>query len=264
MKKTLKILSLLVIVSMLTTLVVACSKSPAASPAASPTASTSVATTAPADGTAAPASEPATKKLDPVDLIIYAGGDQIDQPGAQAVFDEIAKETADTINVHVKVQTYPWGDYINKVNTTLAAGEPIDIYLNFNGNLKSDAEKKQIIPLDDLVDKYGPALKKNIPADIWSDVKYNGKIYGIPAVYPFVGIDSLLIRGDLREKYKLPPVTDLPTLEAYLDAVTKGEKGMVGYDGVDGRGAGVANYFINPDDYIDAPHLTISVEENIL
>lgn len=235
MKKAVKILSVLIIVSMLAALIVACGNS---------TSKSSSSTTQGVSATTSTAES--AKKLEQVNLTVLTGGDQPDQPGFPAVSDEIAKATADNINVKLDVQTYAWGDYINKVDTMLAAGQEIDIYLTFDGKLQQDADKKQIIPLNDLLSQYGTDLKKVIPTDIWSDGTYKEKIYGVPALYPFIGIDCILIRGDLREKYKLSPVTDLTSFENYLDAVVKGEKGMVGFDCRDGgRGYKIADYFLN-------------------
>ncbi len=232
MKKTVKILCMLIVMSMLATIAAACGSSGSTSETSKVTAS--AASTALAE-----------KKLEQVELKIITGGDQPDQPGFSEVAEEIAKVTADNVNVKIDVQTYAWGDYINKMNTMLAAGQNIDICLDFAALFKGDADKKQIIPLDDLINQYGPDLKNKIPADIWSDVTYQDKTYGIPAVYPFVGIDCLLIRGDLREKYKLPAVTDLASFEAYLDAVVKGEKGMVGFSAREGRSLNMVGFLIN-------------------
>lgn len=178
-----------------------------------------------------------SSKLPQVELTILTGADQVDQPDAEKVSDAILEATKDTINVKINVQSYAWGDYKSKVDTMLAAGQNIDIYLDFYGEYKKDADKKQIIPLDDLLEKYGPALKENIP-DIWyQDLKYNGELYGIPAVYPSVGQDCITIREDLLKKYNLPDIdmNDISTVEAYLDAVVKNEPNMVGMTGREGR-----------------------------
>jgi len=223
MKKLVKIVCLLVVMSMLAGLVVACGGT------------TGKADTSTVSTTAAGSTDTANK-LDKVELKILTGGDQPDQPDAPAVADEIAKVTADNINVHITVQTYAWGDYIQKVKTMAAAGEPFDIYLNFSGEMQNAINSKQCIELDDLVNKYGPDLKKQIPDSLWGDVTVSGKLYGIPANYPFVGDKAVLIRGDLREKYGVPPIKTLADYEAYLTAIAKNEPGMVGISTRDGKG----------------------------
>lgn len=235
MRKKVRILSILMVMSILAVLMAACGNTKTSSGTATKTmASSDAGSTAPAE-----------KKPEQVQLTIITGGDQPDQPGFPAVAEEIAKVTADNINVKIDVQTYAWGDYINKKDTMLAAGQNVDIALDFYSFLKPDADKKAIIPLNDLIEQYGTDVKGKIPADIWNDVTYNGKIYGVPATYPFVGIETLMIRGDLREKYNLPSVTDLASFENYLDAVVKGEKGMVGFSSREGRNLLSVNYLVN-------------------
>lgn len=241
MKRLAKILSMIITVSLLAGLFAACGNSQSKSDSSTAASATST------DLTDSTANASGSEKLDQVELTIFTGGDQVDQPGFPKVSDEIAKVTADNINVKIDVQTYAWGDYKTKVDTSLAAGQNIDIYLDFSGEFKKDADKKQIIPLDDLIEKYGADLKKQIPQDIWNDVKYNGYTYGVPAVYPFVGQDTLMIRGDLREKYGIPEIKDVDTLNQYLDAIAKNEKGIVGFSAREGRGGCPAAPFINKE-----------------
>ena len=73
--------------------------------------------------------------LEQAKLLILTGADQTEQPDAQIVWDEIAKVTADNINIKIEVQSYAWGDYVQKVNTMAAAGQVFDIYLNFQDSL---------------------------------------------------------------------------------------------------------------------------------
>jgi putative aldouronate transport system substrate-binding protein len=185
--------------------------------------------------------------LEQAKLLILTGADQTEQPDAQIVWDEIAKVTADNINIKIEVQSYAWGDYVQKVNTMAAAGQVFDIYLNFQGFLSGDVSKKQCIELDELIDKYGENIKKMVPADLFSDVSLNGKIYGIPSNYPVAGGTAFIIRKDLREKYNIPEIKDLSGFEAYLEAVTTGEKGMAGFVGRGGAGGLDFDLAFGPD-----------------
>lgn len=245
MKKCIKILSLLIVMSLLVGLFTACGKESGDKPADTTTAAPTATNTSTAAATSQ--STPATNALKQEKLLILTGADQPEQPDAQTVWDEIAKVTADNINVQIEVQSYAWGDYVQKVNTMAAAGQAFDIYLNFQGFLNTDVTKKQCIELNDLIDKYGQNLKKMIPSDLFGDTSINGKIYGIPSNYPFVGGSAVIIRKDLREKYKIPEIKDLAGFEAYLDAVTKGEKGMSGFVGRGGAGGADFNLAFGPD-----------------
>jgi putative aldouronate transport system substrate-binding protein len=74
------------------------------------------------------------------------------------------------------------------------------------------------------------------PAEAWAQAKVNGKIFMVPTATPDRKVPVALIRGDLRKKFGLAPVTSLRDLEPYLAAVKKNEPTLVpinlgnGYD----------------------------------
>ncbi len=175
-----------------------------------------------ASGTAGTSEAP---KLDKVDLTLVLAGDQ--PPEQNEVLAEINKRSEQELNINLKVQYIPWADYQEKIKVMAAGGTPIDIYLDFFGNLSSAASRKQAIPLNELLDKYGQDLKKVIPQADFDGLSIDGKIYGVPAVYPRAEIGNVvIIRKDLREKYGLPEITTLNQFEQYLDAVKNNEPGM--------------------------------------
>ncbi len=159
-------------------------------------------------------------------LLIYVAGEK---PAQQdEVCKEISERTRDTLNIDLRINYIPWGDYIDQMRLKSISGEEYDICLNFASQLASSIARKQCIPLNGLLDRYGEALKNQIPRDLWDGVTVDGKIYGVPSVYAMAGMGrSILIRKDLREKYNLPEVENQTTLENYLDTILKNEKDMV-------------------------------------
>lgn len=164
--------------------------------------------------------------LEKVPVSIYVPGDRPKQQ--DEVLSEINKNTQMELNIDLKVNYIPWGDYINQVNIKSAGGEDFDIYLNFFGELTGNIAKKQCIPLNDLLDKYGLNLKKQIPQDLWKSSTFNDKIYGIPAVYAMTEMGrGFLVRKDLREKYNLPEITNDETYKLFLSTIKKNEKNII-------------------------------------
>lgn len=144
------------------------------------------------------------------------------------VSEEISNVTADELNIDLSINYIPWSDYINKIRLKGISGEEFDICMNFSSELAGNIARKQCIPLNDLLDKYGRDLKRQIPQNLWDSVTVNGNIYGVPAVYAMTEMGrSLLIRKDLREKYGLPEITDLATMEIFLDTIARKEKDMI-------------------------------------
>lgn len=70
--------------------------------------------------------------------------------------------------------------------------------------LQQALQAGMFMPLNDLIDKYGPELKKFIPKEAWERETYNGKIYGIPQFITVAERSSTYIRMDLLEKTGLP------------------------------------------------------------
>lgn len=176
--------------------------------------------------------------LSQVPLTIYVAGDRPKQQ--DDVLRYIEEQTKNTLNIKLTVNYIPWGDYTNQVKLKAAAGENFDIFLTFFGELPGEIARKQAMDITSLVSKYGSDLKKAIPAALWSSVTVNGKIYGIPSVYPMTGMArGILVRKDLRLKYHLPEITDTKSLENFLAAVKKNNPEMIPFLGA---GLGCLNY----------------------
>lgn len=157
--------------------------------------------------------------------VLVAGEKPIQQ---DEVAKEISNRTRDILNIDLHLVYIGWGDYINQVRLKSISGEEFDICLNFSAELAGNITRKQCVPLNDLLDKYGADLKKQIPQNLWDSVTVNGEIYGIPAVYAMTEMGrGILVRKDLREKYNLPKIKDQATLELFLDTIAKNEKDMI-------------------------------------
>ena len=195
-----------------------------------------------------------------VSLLIMSGADQPEQPDGPLVWQAISEKMAeDGLNIEIEVRSYAWGDYKEQVNRMAAAGEKLDIYLNFQGELQGDVARKQCIPLNDLIEQYGSDIKEKVPESLFQDVMVDGNIYGVPANYPFVGDGAIMIRGDLRKKYEIPEITTLEGFEQYLDAVTKNEGNIAGFSA---RGGAEIDYNAFEEDthmYIGADLATFAV-----
>ncbi|QGQ99396.1 extracellular solute-binding protein [Paenibacillus psychroresistens] len=236
MKMASKFTSLLIIIGLLASFAAGCTKKDSAQPSATtaPETTKQAETAAPADTAApAPADTPAPE-LKKVDLTLLVAGDQ--PPDQDAVLAEINKRTEKELNINLKVIYFPWADYQEKVKVMAAGGDNFDIYLDFFGNLPSAAARKQSIPLNDLIEKYGQDIKKVIPQSEFDGLSIDGKIQGIPALYPRASLgNSMAIRKDLREKYNIPEVTSLAIFEQYLDAIKKNEPSMIPFGVGSGR-----------------------------
>ncbi|GGF96093.1 extracellular solute-binding protein [Paenibacillus abyssi] len=86
-------------------------------------------------------------------------------------------------NTELDLEMYPAEEYVPKLQM-LAAGsnlpDMVKIYVisDYPGAL--DADHRTVMPLNDLIDEYGPNLKQHIPQEMWDNATYDGEILFIP------------------------------------------------------------------------------------
>ncbi|MFK7693075.1 extracellular solute-binding protein [Paenibacillus sp. HJGM_3] len=187
-----------------------------------------------AAGSASPAggaspSPGATAKLSPVELTWYYPLSQL-QPDQATVQETVNKITQEKLNATVKLMPVPIGDYVQKMNTILAAGEKFDIL--WDGYLLKPEElvrKGAIQPLDDLLTKYAPNLKKDVPQVMWDGLTVDDKIYGIPNQQINGNRLGFIVQKRFVDKYKLDvnSIKIITDLEPFLEQIKKNESDII-------------------------------------
>lgn len=153
-------------------------------------------------------------------LKIYMFGSAQNQ---DKVLQKFYSETKDTLNTTLNFTWMPSADY--KTNLPLLLQNKQDADLVFDGYWMNYAKLSSSHAYADLSKYFNnskyPGLKKAFPNTVLNQVRTSdGKIYAIPLFE--VADDAqycFFIRKDLREKYNLPKVTDLDTLETYLKTI---------------------------------------------
>lgn len=168
-------------------------------------------------------------KLPPVKLTAYMVGEEGTDNGQ--IISELNKLLTRDINATIEVKTIPTAEVPNKYPLIFASGESFDLVFSAGWAMyKQQAAKGGYLELkDDLLNKYMPKSMAQLPKEAWKPVLVDGKKYLIPRTdYKF---DPLVIgiRGDLREKYGLPPIKSIDDYEKYLDTIAKNEKGIIPY-----------------------------------
>ncbi|MDF2925999.1 MAG: transporter substrate-binding protein [Paenibacillaceae bacterium] len=186
---------------------------------------------APAASASAGASPAASAeaKLAPAEITWYYPLSQL-QSDQQTIQDEVNKITKEKLNATVKLMPVPIGDYVQKMNTVLAAGEKFDIL--WTGYLLKPEElvrKGAIQPLDDLLNKYAPALKKDVPQVMWDGLTTDDKIYGIPNQQINGNRLGFIIQKRYVDKYNLDPasIKNITDIEPFLEQIKQNEPGVI-------------------------------------
>lgn len=163
-----------------------------------------------------------------IDLKMYfVGGKSADHAKVMA---EINKKLLAKLNTTLDLSYISWADMNTKYQLLFASGENFDAIFTADwAHYASQAYKNGFMEItDSLLSKYAPNIKKNTPKEVWNQVKINKKIYMIPQLQEEYAQKQFILRGDIREKYKIPAkFSTFKDLEPYLSAVKK-ESGMVG------------------------------------
>lgn len=148
-----------------------------------------------------------------------------------AVEAEVNKIIKDKVNASLKVNFIDSAGWEDKMKVMSAAGEPYDLVFtsHWTNRLDLNVQKGAFLPLNELLDKYGPDIKKKVDPRAWASATYNGKIYAIPAQSPFSQPASFVFKKELADKYKFDykQVKQLADLEPYLETIKKNEPNVI-------------------------------------
>ncbi|SFE53083.1 putative aldouronate transport system substrate-binding protein [Paenibacillus catalpae] len=134
-------------------------------------------------------------------------------------------------NAVVKFVTVPRSQEIDKLNVMMAADEAPDISFTYDSATVSRYAKiNGIMPLDDLLEKYGQDLKNYLGETVLTYGQFNGKQMAIPAKRTSLAWIGSFIRKDWLDKLGLPVPTNRD--ELYNTLVAFRDQNPGGVDGV--------------------------------
>jgi putative aldouronate transport system substrate-binding protein len=163
--------------------------------------------------------EKSKSDLKPYELTVayYNIGNTKDLQEVQAAVNRLTKEK---INATIKFTPIDPAAYTQQINLMLASGEKLDILLTLTAlGYGTQAAKGQLVPLEDLLKKYGQDITKVVTPDVLKATATSGKIYGLPSVRDWAADFGVLMRKDIVDKYKID-VSKIKTFDD-LDPVFK-------------------------------------------
>lgn len=150
-----------------------------------------------------------------------AAPQNMDEVVAQA--NEILKE-----KLNLTIEVIPLAFDGSKYNLLLTTGNDVDlIYTASWAKFQTNALDGAYLPLKDLIQTEVPELWDSIPQEDWKKCEINGDIYNIPSTSDDLIEIGFTYREDLREKYNLPEINDLASMEAYFAGIKENEPTMV-------------------------------------
>jgi putative aldouronate transport system substrate-binding protein len=231
---TKKILSLLLVLTMVLSLA-ACGSTgtPAASSSAAPAASSEAAPAESSEAAPEASSEPVAE-LEPYELTYYMISSQVSNQDA-VVEEAINKIIQPKFNATIDFVMVTFGDWEQKARVPLQAGEKIDIFftpewLGFMSNLNSNlllALDDPNGPAGDLINTYAPQTAKDLGAFYDANI-VNGNLYSVPVIKELCVPGGLIWNQDYVDKYNID-INSIMTpadLEPVLADFAKNEPGV--------------------------------------
>jgi putative aldouronate transport system substrate-binding protein len=139
----------------------------------------------------------------------------------QLVEDEINKITVPKINVKVKLMPIAATSYRQQINLMLSGSEKVDLLAVYSDSFGSYVSKGQLLPINNLLEKYGQDIKAVIDKDYLRAGTVDGKLYAITTTVEPASSYGVMIRKDLLDKYsvdtsKIKSLDDLGNLLKFM------------------------------------------------
>ncbi|MEG2584083.1 MAG: extracellular solute-binding protein, partial [Oscillospiraceae bacterium] len=151
--------------------------------------------------------------------------------GFSQVLAEFYKRTEKTLNIKLDIDWVTSNSYKEKLILKMTSGEQYDLvfdapFVNYKSFINSGA----YLPLDEYFEneKY-KGLKSAFSDDYLKANMIKNHIYGIPLATDFnqMTLEGVILRGDIREKYKLPVIKTREDLQKYYDTILQNEPNLV-------------------------------------
>lgn len=147
-----------------------------------------------------------------VNLIWYQIGDH--GPDADEVNEYLNEYLIENHNLSVDIIAVGFGDYRDKLNVVINAGEYYDIAFTASWReFYPNARKGAYLDITDKVIEYSPDLYKFIPKFVWDGSKVDGANYCVPAYKDIICAHFWLLNKPIVEKYDL----DVDNLDGTLE-----------------------------------------------
>lgn len=146
--------------------------------------------------------------------------------------EEKASEiTREKVGANLKLNLIDNSVYDEKMRLALTGGEEVDLVFtsSWMNKLDENVERGSYLPLNDLIDQYGSAIKAKLDERAWLPATYNGEIMAVPSQAAYVTIRSFVFKKDLVEKYNFDykSVKSIEDLEPYFKILKENEPDII-------------------------------------
>lgn len=143
-------------------------------------------------------------------------------------------------NTTLKINVMHWGSWWGKMPTMIQSGEYMDIFFvaSWWGPYYDLVRQGALLPLNELLDKYGKNLKKALGPQFIEGAKINGKLYAIPVNKENATSAGIIFNKKYLDKYKfdLNKLKKPEDIEPWLEIIKKNEPNVIPWACQDNQG----------------------------
>lgn len=145
------------------------------------------------------------------------------------VVNAVNEITREKLNVEMDVTFISYGNYVQQTTMMLSSGKGVDLLPIYMTPLATVANNGQIIPLTELLEKYGQDLVKEIGAEYIESGRVGEDIYGITTGRDLAKAYGFEMRKDLADKYNIDyaNIKTLDQLEEALMTIHENEPNII-------------------------------------
>ena len=208
-----RLLSLAVAVTMLLSLLAACSPSSSGSSGAQSESPTSSGT-----------DKPTQLRVEVFDRATQGGSDPTNNHWTDWIKEQMLKEH----NIEVSFVSVPRSEEVPQLNVLMAGGDAPDIVFTYTQSVAYNYYKQNgLADLTDAVEQYGPNIKSYLGDEVLSYGKFDDKLYMIPAKRIARGMYTTYMRKDWLDALNLPVPKTLDEFYNALAAFKEKNPGKV-------------------------------------
>ena len=158
-----------------------------------------------------------------LDVVTMASGKE--ESGVAQVEEAMNKILEEKFNVNVNLTFYPFGTYAEQITLLLSSGEGADLLPVYMIPLASCANSGQILPLDDLLEKYGQGIVEELGQEAIDCARIDGEVFGLTEGRDRGATQGFAMRKDMADRNNIDyeNIKTLEDLEAALKVIKENE-----------------------------------------
>jgi len=147
-------------------------------------------------------------------------------PELPLVQTKLNEYTLEKLGFTVRLKPVSGTEYNDKMRMMMASKETMDIIWasHWLHDYRGLAKHGTLIPLDELVEKHAPELRRIFSDQEWEAAKVDGQVYGIPSLQVFAKQPGLVVQKRFADQYHLKPekIKKIEDIEPFLQQVKAG------------------------------------------